>query len=90
MPYKALTYVNLPPDNRKAPGDTITDKELKDADPQQGKEEIKALLAQGVISEDMDAPVDKAHAPVDIAPSNTPLAVNVVTGDLVEGSESSE
>jgi hypothetical protein len=88
MPYKALTYVNVPPDNRKAPGDSITDKELRDADPKQGKEEVDALLAQGVISEDMDAEVHEDHKPVPIAPSNTPLAVNVVTGEVVEGSES--
>jgi hypothetical protein len=89
MPYKALTYINIPPNNRKAPGDTITDKEFNDADPEQEEEQINALLASGAISEDMEAAVDEAHAPVEVMPSANPLSVDIVTGEVIEGSDES-
>jgi hypothetical protein len=84
MPYKALTYVNLPPDNRKAPGDKITDKELKEAG--QTKEDIDSLVKSGSIG-DEDAELHQDHAPVEIVPSSNPLSIDVVTGEMVEGSE---
>jgi hypothetical protein len=62
--YKALTYVNLPPDNIKAPGEEITEAELSEAG--QTEDDIAALLEQGAISEDMDAPINEAHAPVEV------------------------
>lgn len=87
MAYKALTYVNLPPNNKKAPGDTITQKEFDDAVPKQGELEIQALLSQKAISKNMDAPIDKAHAPIEILPSANATLVYVVSGDVAEGSD---
>jgi len=87
MAYKALTYVNLPPNNKKAPGDTITEKEFADAVPKQGEAEIKQLLDQKAISKNMDAPIDKAHAPIEIPPSANPISIDVVSGDVGEGAD---
>jgi hypothetical protein len=72
MPYKALTYLNLPgdPEVRKSPGDKITDKELKDAG--QDSEQIAALMKSGAISDDMDADVHPDHqAPEAAAPEGS-------------------
>ena len=85
--YKALTFLNIPPNNRKRPGDKISKKEFEDADPPQTKEDIQALLDQGAISEDMDAPIDKAHEPVKV--EGVPENYNVVADEFSEGSDSS-
>ena len=85
MPYKALTYVNLPPDNRKAPGDSITAKELKDAG--QGDAEIKQLVDGKMISEDMNADLDEAHHPIEILPSANPQSIDVITGEVGQGGD---
>jgi hypothetical protein len=82
---KALTYVNLPPDNRKAPGDKITQKELEDAG--QTKEDIEALKKQGAIGDD-NAPLDKAHAPIVIETSTT-SEINVIDSEIGGSDESS-
>jgi hypothetical protein len=87
MAYKALTYINIPPNNRKAPGDTITEKEFADADPKQGEAEIKQLLDSKAISKNMDAPIDKAHAPVVIPPSANTQSIDVVSGDIGIGGD---
>ena len=79
MPYKALTYVNLPPDNHKRPGDKITDKELKDAG--QGEAEIKLLVKNGAIGSEATA-LDEAHDPVQV--EGVEGNFNVITGEVVE------
>lgn len=85
--YKALTYINIPPNNRKAPGETITKKEFAEASPTQGEDEIKALLDSKAISEDMDAALDESHAPVQVLPSNNPVSIDVVSGDVGYGGD---
>jgi hypothetical protein len=61
MSYKALTFVEL--GGRKfSPGETIDQTDLIGA-AEQSEENIAALIKDGVISEDMDAPVDEAHVP---------------------------
>jgi hypothetical protein len=81
MPYKALTYLNLPgdPEVRKSPGDKITDKEFKDAG--QDAEQIAALIESGAISDDMKADLHPDYtAPEDItAPEGSDE--HVVAGD---------
>jgi hypothetical protein len=77
MAYKALTYVNLPPDNRKVPGDTITERELKDAG--QTEDDIKTLVKAKAIG-NMGAELDEAHAPVEIP--GVEGGINVVTGEV--------
>lgn len=62
--HKALTYINLPPDNRKAPGDEISPQEWEACDPPQTEENIQELIDSGAISEDMDAEILPAHRPV--------------------------
>lgn len=81
---KALTYVNLPPDNRKVPGDKITAKELKDAG--QTDEDVAALKKSGAIGDD-DDPIDEAHVPVEVA-VNSVSEINVVTGEVGGSDES--
>jgi hypothetical protein len=81
--YKALTYVNLPPDNRKAPGDTITKKELEDSG--QDEVQIKQLLKSGAISENMDAEIDKAHQPIKV--EGVPGHVNVIAEETGGGED---
>jgi hypothetical protein len=83
MAYKALTYMNLPPDNRKAPGDTITDKELKDAG--QTDVHIQHLIKTKAMGKESD-PIDEAHAPVTVATSTT-ADVNIITGEVGTGGE---
>lgn len=71
---KALTYVNLPGiDVRKAPGDTITEQEWKDAG--QTDEDRAAMIEAGSISEDMDAEIHPAHKPV---PPGAPSLASMV------------
>jgi hypothetical protein len=82
---KALTYVNLPPDNRKAPGDSITQKELKDAG--QTEEDIEALTKSGAIGDD-DAELDKSHDPITVEVSTT-SEINVVTNETGGSDEAS-
>jgi hypothetical protein len=89
MAYKALTYINIPPNNRKIPGDTITKKELQESDPPQTDDDIKKLIDGGAMSEDMDAPINKAHAPIEIRPSANPISIDVVTGDVGGGEDAS-
>lgn len=81
--YKALTYLNLPPDNRKSPGDKITKAELAEAGQDEGN--IKELIKGGSISEDMNAPLDKSHDPVRVTVASSETTVHVVTGDTGEG-----
>jgi hypothetical protein len=81
--YKALTYVNLPPDNRKAPGDSISEKELKDAG--QTVEDVEVLIKQKAIGA-QDAEINKAHAPIEII-VNTTDVVNVITSEVGRSDE---
>lgn len=81
MAYKALTHILLPgTEVRKAPGETITKQEMKDAG--QTDENIQQLLESGTISEDMSVDVHPDHAPVEIEAA--PGSQNVVASD--EGS----
>jgi len=82
--YKALTYVNLPPDNRKAPGDPITEKELKDAN--QTEEDIESLIKQKAIGDD-SAKINKAHAPIQITVNTNPEVVNIITNEVGRSDE---
>ena len=82
MPYKALTFLNLPPDNKKAPGDKITDKELKDAG--QTEADIAALKKGGAIGSEQTA-IDEAHEPVKV--EGVEGHVNVITGDWATGDD---
>ena len=82
MPYKALTFVNLPPNNKKVPGDKITDKELKDAG--QTADDIKALVNGGAIGSEATA-LDEAHDPVKV--EGVEGHVNVITGDWATGDD---
>ena len=85
MAYKALTYVNLPPDNRKAPGDPITKKELDEAG--QTDEDIESLIKQRAIGKPTD-PIDNAHAPVVIRfNTNATDVVNVIDSDVGRSDE---
>jgi hypothetical protein len=59
--YFALTYINLPPDNRKAPGEEISDEELEAAG--QTAEDIQALVDAGAIGGE-DDPIHEDHATV--------------------------
>ena len=77
MGYFALTYVNLPPDNRKAPGDEISDEELEAAG--QGPDEIQALIDGGAIG-GKDDPIHKDHAIV-------PAAVNPDADENISADE---
>lgn len=79
MAYKALTYVVLG-DVRKAPGDSITDKELKDAG--QEDEEIRNLISSGAIG-DKDADIHKDHVTEDVESSEG----NVNASDAGGGKE---
>lgn len=63
--HKVLSIVNLPPDNRKGPGDKITKAEWEACDPPQTEEDIQRLIDDGAISEDMDAEIHPDHLPVD-------------------------
>ena len=83
---KALTWVNLPPDNKKAPGDSITKKELTDAG--QSDEDVAALVEQGAIGEDDDE-INEAHADVEVTVVTT-SDINVVTGEVGGSDESNE
>lgn len=56
--YKALAVINLPPDNRKEPGDLITKKELEEAG--QTEEDIAKLIKQKAIGE-KDDPIHKDY-----------------------------
>ena len=84
--YKALTYINLPPDNRKAPGDRISEAELKEAG--QTEENVEQLLKGKAMSKDMEAKIDKAHDPIVIPPSDNPLSIDVVAGEVAYGGDS--
>lgn len=75
--YKALTYLNLPPDNRKAPGDPITEKELKDAG--QDDEHIDALRESGAIGGPTDE-IHEDHAVVE-TPPNPNADQNITDGE---------
>jgi hypothetical protein len=75
--FKALTYLNLPPDTRKAPGDEITDKELKDAG--QTDEDIDALREGGAIGGPTDE-INEAHVVLE-TPSNPMADVNISNGE---------
>jgi hypothetical protein len=75
--YKALTYLNLPPDTRKAPGDPITDKELKDAG--QSDDDIDALRESGAIGGSTDE-INEAHV-VPETPPNPMADVNITDGE---------
>ncbi|HEY1249182.1 MAG TPA: hypothetical protein VGE97_09355 [Nitrososphaera sp.] len=67
--YKALTYVNLPfLDIKKAPGDIITDEELTQGG--QTEDDVQALLTQGAISLDLNAPLDIDPLPTTPATSD--------------------
>ena len=66
MPYKALTFVELG-GTKFPPGAKINKSDLAGAG-EQTDESIKALIKDGVISEDMDAPVNEAH----VAPEPVP------------------
>jgi hypothetical protein len=79
--HKALTYVNLPPANRKSPGDTITQEEWDATNPLQTEEDIQSLIDQGAISEDMNAEIHPDHLPVD--PSVPTLASMVESAKTV-------
>lgn len=81
---KALTYLVLPPDNRKAPGDTVTKKELEDAD--QTQEDIDKLIKSGAIGDGPDTPLHKDHRPIEIK-TNTTSEINVVESEVVIGSD---
>lgn len=81
---KALTHINLPPNNRKKPGETITQKELNDAG--QTDEDVKKLMKDGAIGQDGDA-IHSAHDPIKIETSTT-SDVHVVDHDTAEGGDS--
>jgi hypothetical protein len=83
--YKALTYVNLPPDNLKKPGDPITDAELSKAG--QSAEDIKSLVGSKAIGKESD-PIDKAHAPVEI--EGVEGSYNVVADEFASGGEATK
>lgn len=61
MAYKALTYLVLG-DVRKSPGDSISDKELKDAG--QEEDNIQALIDSGALG-DKDAEIHPDHVMAD-------------------------
>ena len=75
--HKALTYLNLPPANRKAPGESISPEEWAATDPLQTEEDIQALIEGGSISEDMDAELHPDHRPV---PIGTPNIAQMIEG----------
>lgn len=82
--YKALTYLHLPEiDARKQPGDKVTKKELEAAG--QTDDDIKALLKDGALSEDMDAEIDPSHAPVTVSFASSEEAVPVIASDQAKG-----
>jgi hypothetical protein len=58
MGYKALTFLELA-GQKYGPGDEVDESVFEEAG--QTKENIKNLIADGVISKDMDAPVNEAH-----------------------------
>jgi hypothetical protein len=70
--------MNLPPDNRKAPGDSITEKELKDAG--QGPDEIDALLESGAMG-GKDDEIHEDHI-VPETPPNPSADVNLTDGEV--------
>jgi hypothetical protein len=74
MAYKALTFIELG-GTKFSPGDKIDESELTEIGGQT-KESIQALVKDGVISEDMDAPVDTAHA----APETEPGVISTSDG----------
>ena len=57
--YKALTFLMVG-ETRKSPGDAVSEEELEAVG--QTKESIQELIDGGALSEDMDAPVNEAHA----------------------------
>jgi hypothetical protein len=75
--FKALTFLNLPPDNRKAPGDPISMQELKDAG--QDEDNIEALLESGAMGGSTDE-IDEAHI-VPETPPNPMADVNISNGE---------
>ena len=77
MSYFALTYINLPPDNRKAPGDEISDEEFEAAG--QTAEDIKALIESKAIGGE-DDPINKDHVP-DVPPPNPNADENVIADE---------
>ena len=76
--YKALAVINLPPDNRKEPGSTITLKELKDAG--QGEVQIKQLLKSKAMGA-MDDPIHPDHVPPEPDPLDDDSKTHVIASE---------
>jgi hypothetical protein len=74
---KALTFIQLG-DKRFAPGDEITDEELKEAG--QTEEQVKELVDAGSLG-DADAELHEDHRPVE-APAGTITASDGGSGDV--------
>lgn len=81
--YKTTTFLNLPPDDNKLPpGSIVTKAQLEEAG--QTDDNIAQLLKSGVLSEDLDTPINKVHEPVEV-PSPTYEAETVTDNDEGKG-----
>lgn len=84
MPYKALTFINLPLlDIKKAPGDTITNEEFQAGG--QTNDDIQALIDSGALSTDMNAELHPDNRPPTTPEPTNPDAVHVIANDEGKG-----
>jgi hypothetical protein len=76
--YKALTVINLPGVGRKMPGESISEKELKDAN--QTEDDIKTLVSDGALGSP-DDDLHNDHKPIEVTNTSSVTTVNVYAGD---------